>query len=244
MKKILMTATILGLLIGVSSVSTTAIAANADERGYITVNTQANKELSPDLVEITIAVETYDKSMQKAIQQNKEISDRVQSVLRNMINPNNMDYIKTADFSATPLYNYSSNKKVFDKYQVSNSIIVHTKNLDKAGEMIDKAISAGATNINNLSFSVSDYETQCSELLGIAVNKAKKQAASVANAAGTTIAGVKFMNANCNSGVTSRVYYNVVAKNEAAMDSAAGATPISAGRIKVQASLNSAFFVK
>ena len=56
----------------------------------------------------------------------------------------NMDYIKTADFSATPIYNYVNKKRVFDKYEVSNTIIVHTKNIDKAGEIIDKAIAAGA----------------------------------------------------------------------------------------------------
>lgn len=246
MKKIFVSALVLGLLISASSVPSNAITTNSDDRGYITVNTQANKELSPDLVEISIAVETYDKSMQKAVAQNKEISDKVQNVLKSMINSQNMDYIKTSDFSATPLYNYSNNKRVFDKYQVSNTIIVHTKSIDKAGEMIDKAIAAGATNVNNLNFSISDYEAQCDELLSLAVSKAKNQATAVANAAGTTLNGVKYMNASCNSGATSRVYYNLMAKNAVADSEAAmgSSTPISAGRIKVQATLNSAFFVK
>ena len=112
--------------------------------------------------------------------------------------------------------------------------------------MIDKAIAAGATNVNNLNFSISDYEAQCDELLSLAVSKAKNQATAVANAAGTTLNGVKYMNASCNSGATSRVYYNLMAKNAVADSEAAmgSSTPISAGRIKVQATLNSAFFVK
>ena len=245
MKKIFVSAVILGLLISASSVASNAITSNNDERGYITVNTQANKELSPDLVEISIAVETYDKSMQNAIAKNKEISDKVQAVLKSMINAPE-DYIKTSDFNASPMYNYTNNKRVFDKYQVSNTIIVHTKNLDKVGNMIDKAIAAGATNINNLNFSISDYESQCDELLTIAVTKAKNQASAVAAAAGTTLNGVKYMNASCNSGATSRVYYNLMAKNAVADSEAAmgSSTPISAGRIKIQATLSSAFFVK
>ena len=245
MKKIFVSAVILGLLISASSVASNAITSNNDERGYITVNTQANKELSPDLVEISIAVETYDKSMQNAIAKNKEISDKVQAVLKSMINAPE-DYIKTSDFNASPMYNYTNNKRVFDKYQVSNTIIVHTKNLDKVGNMIDKAIAAGATNINNLNFSISDYESQCDDLLTIAVNKAKNQASAVATAAGTTLNGVKYMNASCNSGATSRVYYNLMAKNAVADSEAAmgSSTPISVGRIKIQATLSSAFFVK
>lgn len=245
MKKIILSAFVLGLLISVSSLSSNAIV-NTDERGYITVNTQANKELSPDLVEISIAVETYDKSMQKAVAQNKELSDKVQNVLKSMINSQNMDYIKTSDFSATPLYTYSSNKRTFDKYQVSNTIVVHTKSINKAGEIIDKAIASGATNVNNLNFSISDYESQCDELLSLAVGKAKTQASAVAKAAGTSLAGIKYMNASCNSGAASRVYYNMMAKNAVvdAKSSMGASTPIEAGRIKVQASLNSAFYVK
>lgn len=247
MKKIFVSALILGLLAGASSVASNAVTTTSEERGYITVNTQANKEMSPDLVEISIAVETSDKSMQKAVAQNKEISDKVQAILKTMINSQNMDYIKTADFSATPIYNYVNKKRVFDKYEVSNTIIVHTKNIDKAGEIIDKAIAAGATNVNNLNFSISDYEAQCDELLTLAVKKAQNQASAVATAAGSALDGVKYMNASCNSGATSRVYYNLMAKNavDAAPEAGIGSsTPISAGRIKVQASLNSAFFVK
>ena len=247
MKKIFVSAIILGLIAGISTAAANAAADNTEERGYITVNTQANKELSPDMVEISIAVETYDKSMQNAVAQNKEISDKVQAVLKTLINSQNMDYIKTSDFSATPLYNYVNKKRVFDKYEVSNTIIVHTKNIDKAGEMIDKAIVAGATNVNNLNFSVSDYEAQCDELLTLAVTKAKNQANAVAKGAGAVLDGVKYMNASCNSGATSRVYYNLMAKNAVSDSAEAGmgsSTPISAGRIKVQATLNSAFFVK
>ena len=247
MKKIFVSAIILGLIAGISTAAANAAADNTEERGYITVNTQANKELSPDMVEISIAVETYDKLMQNAVAQNKEISDKVQAVLKTLINSQNMDYIKTSDFSATPLYNYVNKKRVFDKYEVSNTIIVHTKNIDKAGEMIDKAIAAGATNVNNLNFSVSDYEAQCDELLTLAVTKAKNQANAVAKGAGAVLDGGKYMNASCNSGATSRVYYNLMAKNAVSDSAEAGmgsSTPISAGRIKVQATLNSAFFVK
>lgn len=73
MKKVLLTAAVLGLLIGAAPLSTQAVTA-AVERGYISVSTTANTELAPDVAEVSIAVQTTDsKSMQKATIQNKEI---------------------------------------------------------------------------------------------------------------------------------------------------------------------------
>ena len=94
-----------------------------------------------------------------------------------MLTPANGDYIKTSNFSASPVYSYSNSKRNLDKYQVSNRVVVHTKSLDKIGLMIDKAIDLGATNVSNLEFSVSNYDIQCNDLLSIATKKAQKRLA-------------------------------------------------------------------
>ena len=117
MKKFLISATVIALTFGYASVQAIS---ESIERGYISVNTSANTELAPDVAEISIAVKTYDtKSMQKATLQNKEISEQVISTLKSIIDTTKGDYIKTADFSATPIYSYSGNKRNFDKYQVA-----------------------------------------------------------------------------------------------------------------------------
>jgi len=251
MKKILTVATIIGLAACFSGISMAAVS-EQPERGFISVNTTANTEVSPDVVEINIAVKTRDsKSMLKATAENKEISDKVYSTIKSMINPANGDYIKTADFRATPLYTYSSNgKKNFDKYEVSNNIIVHTKSIDKTGSIIDKAISLGATDVNDLTFSVSNYEKQCNDLLEIAANKAKTRANIVAKTSSSYITGIKSMNISCSTNESNRVQYRLYAKNMV-MDSAGGvaepeatATPIQGGIIKIFANLNASYFVK
>lgn len=251
MKKILTTAVVIGLAACCSGVTSAAIT-EQPERGYISVNTSANTEVSPDVVEISIAVRTHDsRSMVKATAENKEISDKVYTELKSMINSANGDYVKTADFKATPLYTYSSNgKRNFDKYEVSNNIIVHTKNIDKAGSMIDKAINLGATNVNDLIFSVSNYEAQCNDLLAIAAKKAKTRADIVAKTSASYITGIKSMNISCSTNENNRVQYRLYAKNMMA-DSAAGApeaaptaTPIQGGIIKIYANLNASYFVK
>ena len=247
MKKVLVLALVLGLF-GSTVVTAQAIAQGV-EKGFISVSTDANTEIAPDVAEISFAVQTSDsKSMQKATQLNKEASDKVLSTLASMLNPKNGDFIKTSDYSAQPIYSYSGSKRNFDKYEVSNRVIVHTKSLDKVGEMIDKAIEAGATNVDNLNFSISTYDNQCNELLGIATKKAQTRAGFLAKNLGTTLDGVRSFNVSCsanNYGNTKFYMAKNMLMNSAVADSAAGtSTAISGGVIKINANVNASFFVK
>ena len=245
MKKFLISAAIVGLALGCASVQAIS---ESIERGYISVNTSANAELAPDVAEISIAVKTYDnKSMQKATLQNKEISEQVISTLKSMIDTSKGDYIKTADFSATPIYSYSGNKRNFDKYQVSNSVVVHTKSIDKIGTMIDKAIALGATDVNSLNFSVSNYEAQCNDLLTLAAKKASARANAVAKTVPTTLSGIRSMDVSCSTSNSSRPQYKMLMANRAmTMDAeaAGSSTTIESGVVKVFANVSATYFVK
>ncbi len=245
MKKFLISAAIVSLALGCATVQAIS---DSIERGYISVNTSANAELAPDVAEISIAVKTYDnKSMQKATLQNKEISEQVIATLKSMIDTSKGDYIKTADFSATPIYSYSGNKRNFDKYQVSNSVVVHTKSIDKIGTMIDKSIALGATDVNSLNFSVSNYEAQCNDLLTLAAKKASARANAVAKTVPTTLSGIRSMDVSCSTSNSSRPQYKMLMANRAMMmdsEAAGSSTTIESGVIKVFANVSATYFVK
>lgn len=224
------------------------------ERGYVSVSYTAEKEVSPDTVEVSIAIKTDDKkSMQEAVRKNKEISDKVYAYLKSMITPANGDYIKTANFSATPSYTYSSGKRFLDKYVVSNNIIVHTKSLDKISILIDKSITLGATDVNSLDFSLSEKDAQCAELLTKASKQARKRAEIVAAASGSSITGIKNLDTSCTVNRAGNFAY---ARNTLMMEKSAagamedvaidtGAAPnIEAGVIKVFSSVNASYYLK
>ena len=245
MKKVLLSSVIAGLLIG--GMSTQATVANTtNERGYISVSANANKEIASDVAEISIEIQTFDtKSMQKATLENKQISDQVYTAMKSMINPANGDFVKTADFNATPLYNYSGSKRNFDKYQVSNSIIVRTKKIKDVGAIIDKALELGATNINNLNFTVSNYDAECDELLSQATQKAKSQADVIAQSVTSTVSGIKSITGSCsNTNSSARVHYNLLEAKAAGSMSSDMATPIESGTVKIYANINASFYVK
>lgn len=247
MKKIALTAILASIIFCSATQANTPV--NGMERGYISINSSANSEIVPDIAEISIAVQTSDtKSMQKATLKNKEISENVISTLKSMINTSNGDYIKTSNFNASPVYIYNNNKRTLDKYQVSNSVIVHTKNIDKVGAMIDKSIELGATNVNSLNFSVSSYENKCNELITLAANRAKERANAALKTVPTTIAGVKTMDASCNANNNYQPQYRMLKSNLAmgarADEAAAPQTTIEQGVVKIYANVNVSYYVK
>ena len=217
------------------------------DAGYISVNTNKNMEVEPDTAEISFSIKSYNnKSMQVAKENNKLVSQKVISELKTMINDKNGDFIKTSNFSANPIYSYKDSKKIFEKYEVSNTIIVKTKSLDEVGKMIDSAITSGATNVQNLSFSLSNYETQCNKLIVEAVKSSKTRAKDIATALGTELDGVKTLDSSCstNNYNIPRVY---MAKNMMMADGTASnetsSVPIEAGTIKLNANINATYYV-
>ncbi len=215
----------------------------------ISVSASAVKEVAPDTVEINIEVQTEDsKSMQKAMTDNNEISQKILAGLKSTIKPDDGDYIKTSDFRADSLYKYNGSKRSFDKYMVTNNVVVHTKSIEGIPSIIEKAISLGATGISNLNFSVSNYDKYRDELLTLAVEKAKKQAQTAANAANVTIKGVKDINIINNENIYGRTRYTAVnLKACGSADSVApeAATPsIEPGVIKIQAGVNMTYLIK
>ena len=249
MKKIILLSAVVALAFGVSLNSVNATTSQQEERGYVSASASSNKNLVPDTAEISISVITTDKrSMQKATLENKEISEKVYEAMKAMMNSANSDYVRTANFRANPIYIYSNSKKTLDKYQVSNTIIIHTKSIDKVGEMIDKAILLGATDVDNLSFSVSNYDRECQGLLTSAGKKARAQAETLVTAVGSSITGVKSLNGTCSPNASNRVMYNNMKMYST--DSLGGAveeqvsTPIEVGVVKIFANVNASFFAK
>ena len=250
MKKTVALIAVLSIMAGGLLSTQAANQGNEKERGYISISTNANAEVTPDVAELSFSVKTSDnKSLQKASLMNKDISEKIYNILKEQINTSNGDYIKTSNYNATPVYNYNGNKRTLDKYEVSNRVTVHTKSLDKLGSMIDKATEAGATNIDSLNFSVSNYESQCNSLIEIATKKANTRANIAAKGVGATLDGIRSMDISCSdqsSYSAPRLYMakNMLAATADGVAQESSSTSISVGVIKVHSNVNVTFFVK
>jgi len=242
MKKILTSALVCSVIIAATAFSCRASVVEKDE-GYISVNASATKEVAPDQAQITVNIETSDKSLQKASEDNKIAAGKVYSSLKAILNTEKGDYIKTSNYSANPVYICTKdNKKVFDKYVVSNNVVVKTKNIDMVSKLVEKAIEYGATNVNDLQFLVADYDSACNQALAELTKKAYSQAFSIANSINSKIIGTKSISSTCNADNNQRPYYAMMAKSPA--DSNPLATQIESGKIKIYASIDASFYVK
>lgn len=255
MKKVIAATMLSSVLLALPTSTLPAGAVNGIDstlnKGYVSVSYTAEKEVSPDTVEVSISVKTDDKkSMQEAVRKNKEISDKVYSYLKSVITPANGDYVKTSNFSASPSYIYNNNKRTLDKYNVSNNVIVHTKSIDKISTIIDNSLSLGATDVDSLNFLLSEKDTQCADLLSNAAKQARKRADIVATSVGSSVVGIKNIDTTCSLNNSSRypVYRNslMMAKAES-MDGATSETNsvnIEAGTIKIYSNVNASFYLK
>jgi len=109
--------------------------------------------------------------------------------------------------------------------------------------MIDKATEAGATNIDSLNFSVSNYESQCNSLIEIATKKANTRASIAAKGVGGTLDGIRTMDISCteqSNYSTPRLYMakNMLADAAGSANESLPSTAISSGVIKVYANIN------
>lgn len=256
MKKVIIASLLGAALVSMPFVFSSANAISSDtdkcNKGSVSVSYTAEKEVAPDTVEVSIAVKTSDKtSMQTAVKKNKEISDKVYDYLKTFISLGNGDYIKTANYSASPEYSYNSGKRTLTGYNVSNNIIVHTKYVDKISTAIDKSISLGATNIDSLNFSLSNKDKVCSDLLATATKQTRQRADIVAAAAGSAVTGIKGIDTSCSLNNTSRpIYYrnSLMSAKSAMTEDAAGVADngvnIESGVIKVYSSVNASYYLK
>ena len=245
MKNIILAVTLLAICSFNSSIG---IAAQTQEfkkeAGYISLNGSKEIEVEPNIAKITFAVENIGNDAQKATTENNTISNNIITALKQITNSED-DVIKTTNFSVRPVYSTQGGKRTIKNYTAVNSVTVETKDILKVSKLIDTAISNGSNRVNGLSYGFDGEKKVCTDLYPELIKDLKTQANVLALAAGTSLDGLKHMNASCNmdSFVSNGRFY---AKN-ASFDATVGestSTPVEAGKVKIRVYVNADFYVK
>ncbi|MEP7360626.1 MAG: SIMPL domain-containing protein [Chloroflexota bacterium] len=106
--------------------------------------------------------------------------------------------IKTTQLYVSPMYNYGSSQQI-SGYQMSNIVSVHVRDLTKLADVIDQSVSAGATDVQGVTFDVSDRAAAEQSARTAAVKDARAHADTLAAAAGVTITGVQSISENAST---------------------------------------------
>jgi len=223
--------------------SVTAATDSAEER-VIHVSGTGKVTTSPDMVMITVGVETEHPDAAVAQQDNAVKMNAVISSLKKLGIPE--DHIQTSGYS---MYSMTTgddspfgvkNQKV---YVVRNNVVVTLDDVTMAGEVIDTAVMNGANQVNSVQFTLSEEKSQelRSDALHAAVTQARGDADAVADALGVMILGVKEV--SVGGSYTPVIYAEQAAYRS--MDAGTGPvpSPIEAGTIDVTATVSVTYFI-
>ncbi|MFB5611512.1 MAG: SIMPL domain-containing protein [Nitrosopumilaceae archaeon] len=162
----------------------------------ISVTGQASTSVDPDLLIVTFAVETQEKTAKQALDKNSQLMNSVISAIQGV--GITEDELSTSRFNIQPIYDsYRDESGRYTQeligYRVTNSISVETTNLDLAADIIDSAVGAGANRVDSVYFTLSpEKQLQIKDdLIGKAVLNAKAKAENALNPLNHQIIGVK-----------------------------------------------------
>lgn len=137
------------------------------------VTAQANTVL------LQVSVITKGNDVTEAQKENATIMNRVIQALLSSNIPR--EYIQTATYTVSPIYDYLEGKQVFRGFEVTNTISVKITDLNQVGLVIDTAVQNGANRISSLQFSVDDPDIYYQQALSLALQNAQLKAKTIAD---------------------------------------------------------------
>jgi uncharacterized protein YggE len=196
----------------------------------ISVSGTGTVTLMPDVADLQLGVLTSRPTVKAAQADAAVAMTRILAALK-ALGIDDKD-IQTSNVSLQPTYDYSSgmNPPRITGFQMSNSVTVTIRDLDKLGDAIDNSVAAGATSLDGVTFRVNDETSAEAQARQAAMTEARSKADTLAAVAGISIAGVASI-----AETSAPIQYptNYTLGGASAPDVAKVATPIQAGTTDV-----------
>lgn len=201
----------------------------ADAPRTIHVNAEAAVQRAPDRATVHLAVETLAETARDATAENAAAMDNVLAALRQLGIPD--ERIRTLRLELHPRYDHRrpAEEPLLVGYQALNQVQVRLDDTGQVGRVVDAAVQAGANRVTGIQFELSDPAAAYHDALRLAVERARAEAAVLAEALGEPLGPAL----QVSTGGGPRP---VFARMEAArMDVAAAPTPVEPGELDIQA---------
>lgn len=206
----------------------------------LAVNGTGKAYLTPDIAYIYIGVQTENADAAEAVAENNTKAQKVVDAIKAF--KIEAKDIQTTNFSIFPQQQYDENGKLTGViYMVNNTVYVTLRDIEKVGEVIDAAVTAGANTINNIQFDVENKAEALSEARKAAVADARRQAEELAAAVDVSLGAVQSMS-SYTSGMPVPMYEGKGGGGVFA-DQAAAA-PVSAGQLVVQVDVSIVYAIE
>lgn len=134
---------------------------------------------------VTLGISVRGDTAESVRTQAAEASQKVRRALLGMaISENN---IQSSSYNLYPDYENVNGKNKQKGYALNTTLRIKVDDLKKLGNIIDKTVQEGVTNVNQVSFALSEESNVQRQLLAAAVDNARAKAAIVANAGGRNL---------------------------------------------------------
>jgi uncharacterized protein YggE len=195
---------------------------------------------APDRAFVNITAESRADKPREAQRRNSELMQPVLDKLRAAGIP--ADAIRTIGYDLQQEWDFVNGKRISRGYTARNTVEVRVDSIDTLGELLDVAVTAGATSVSDIRFDLKDRSKQEREALRLAVADARARAEAAAAGAGLTIARIQRIEEH---GVVTPPMPPVPMMREAMMSKdAAQSVPVSAGQMELQARVTLTAVVK
>lgn len=208
----------------------------------VTVSGQGKVYVKPDIALVNLGVRTEGQTTQDVIGRNTDKMNAVIKAIKDM-GVEEKD-IQTTNYYLAPLYNYTEAAgRVFQGYELQQSLEVKIRDFAKVGEIMQKATAAGSNLTSNLQFTIEDPQQYKEEARAKAIAQAKSSAENLAKVSGLRLGKIVNVYENYSYPISyaTKEGYGI---GGGAMDSAAPAPVIQPGQQEVQITINLVYEVR
>jgi uncharacterized protein YggE len=194
----------------------------------ISVSGSGSVTVTPDRAHFSFGVETKGETAAGALAENGAEMRKVIATLEAAgIDPKD---IQTEQVSLSPVYNDDETAVI--GYSASNSISVLVRRLAEAGGLIDRAVAAGATQVDGPSLDRADATALYRKALEAAIVDARAKAETIAAASGLSLGRATSVSESTSGPPVTDAYKSAAE---------AAPTPIEAGTAAIEANVSVSF---
>lgn len=194
----------------------------------VELNVQEIVHSAPDVAQIGAGVITRAPTAQQAVQQNAQAMERLVERMR-ALGIDRRD-IQTSNFNLNPDYRHNpqTGEQSFSGYTVHNQVTVKLRELERAGEVLDALVAAGANNIHGPNFMLENDTDAKARARTAAFASGKEMAENYARMAGYSGVRLLEISESFQSFAPPPPRMAMMARGESSADST---TPIEPGEV-------------
>jgi uncharacterized protein YggE len=186
---------------------------------------------APDQAFVTVSAEARSKQPREAQAQNAKVATAIRARLTEFKLPD--DAIRTVSVDMQPEFDWANGKQTLRGYLATNVIEVRLDDVARVGDVVDAVITAGATRVAGIRFTLKDMPAAERQALELASAAALNRAKAMASGVGRNLERVVRLD-ETNSGNVPPPGPVPMMRMAAAQAADVPTTPVTAGEVEVR----------